>query len=211
MARRPAAGFAPRSPRNWLGRVPNPFNVLMPPPSFLASLAVFDADAVIFPSSKNFGYWFCRRRTRTAGIMTTAALNADTTVMAQHNLVAVCFWGGSITWGPAVLQWLRDRDQWAFKNADEVHQTFLDEDARQDAAYKRWREGENDARAHSMYATLKTRSGERVHLGDANRGRGPIKPKARVSTSTAPALAAPVPPTPGGWSATGSGIVIPPL
>jgi hypothetical protein len=209
-------------PANWLcepGR--NPFNLQPPPETFRRELAAYDPDIVIFPSAQRFGYWLTRRRRLTKGIQTVLNLTKDSAVMARNDLIPVTLFGGHITWGANVLQWLADRDVWRHGGADRAADIADEQDKQADAAYNRWRDGENTARAKSMYRTYKRRVGESIVVGDTARGYTPIKRGARTESDVRRDLtlstgSAPVPPTapsvvlPGGWGQTASGLVTPP-
>jgi len=212
-------------PNNWLcepGR--NPFNLLPPPDSFRRELAVYDPDIVIFPSAQHYGYWITRRRKLTAGISTVLDLTRDSAIMARYGLVPVTMFGGHISWGPQVLQWFADRDTWRHGGADAAADTLDEQDRQQERATQRRIDGENEARAKSMYRTYKRRNGESVVLSDAGRGYTPIRRGAvtesavrRTHNRTYPGPgSAPVPPTaasvvlPGGWAESASGLVTPP-
>jgi len=192
---------------NWLcepGR--NPYNLLAPPESFLRELAVFDSALVIMPSVREFGYWLLRRRKLTAGISTVVSLDKDSATMARHGLIPVTLFGGSITWGPQVLQWLRDRDTWHVGGGTAAAEIYEEQDRATERQVQRGIDSENDARARSAWRTFNTRQGSRVSLADVNRGRGPLRTRKRTGS-------APVPPTvlaPPGWSESTSGLVTPP-
>jgi hypothetical protein len=199
---------------NWLTGTANPYGLLAPPQSFLRELAVFDPDAVIVPSAQHFGYWLTRKRRRTAGIMTVAKLGKDSQTFANHDLIPVTMWGGSITWGAAVFQWLRDHDTWAAGGADAASKLLEAQDEAAEKAQRRTLRDENIARARSMYRTYKRRSGESVALSDLGRGRGGSGRSKRTVTvppRTNTGQGAQTP-TPAGWSssASGSGIITPP-
>jgi hypothetical protein len=194
--------------RNWLcepGR--NPFNLQPPPESFLRELAVFDADLVIMPSTRDYGYWLLRRRKLTKGISTVLNLNTDSALMARHGLIPVTLFGGHVTWGPQVLQWLRDRDTWHVGGGEKAANIYEEQDRAAEAAIQRQIDSENDARARSMWRTYTTRNGSRVSLADKNRGRGPINTRKRTgSAPVPPAVVAPPP----GWRESASGLITPP-
>lgn len=207
-------------PDNWLcepGR--NPYNLLPPPDTFRRELAAYDPDAVIFPSVQHYGYWLTRRRKLTAGITTVLNLTKDSATMARYGLIPVTLFGGHITWGPSVLQWLADRDTWRHGGAEKAADALDEQDREHERAMQRWLDGENEARAKSMYRTYKRRNGESIVLNDTTRGFAPIRRGAltesavRRNTRTG---SAPVPPTagpvvlPGGWAQTASGLVTPP-
>jgi hypothetical protein len=193
--------------KNWLcepGR--NPYNLLPPPESFLRELAVFDDALVIMPSVREFGYWLLRRRKLTAGISTVLSLDKDSAVMVRHGLIPVTLFGGHITWGPQVLQWLRDRDTWHVGGGAKAADIYDEQDRASERQIQREIDSENDARARSAWRTVSYRNGSRVSRADVNRGRGPLRTRKRTGS-------APVPPTvqtPPGWGESASGLVTPP-
>lgn len=162
---------------------------------------MFDPDLVIMPHTKQFGYWLLRRRKLTKGISTVLTLNSDTSVMARYGLIPVTCFGGNITWGPSVLQWLRDRDTWHVGGGDKAADIYDEQDRANEQRIQRQIDSENEARARSMWRTYTTRSGSRVSRADVNRGRGPIRTNKRTGS-------APVPPT--GWQTSPSGLITPP-
>lgn len=194
-----------KSPSNWLcepGR--NPFNLLAPPASFLRELAIYDADLVIAPSTREYGYWLLRKRRKTKGITTVLDMDKDTALMARHGLIPVTVFGGSVTWGPQVLQWLADRDTWRHGGAEKAADILEEHERHAEKTLQKDLDSENVARARSMWRTYHTRAGSRLSLNDINRGRG--KRIARsISQRTG---SAPVPPT--GWNVPPSGLITPP-
>lgn len=192
---------------NWLSRVPNPFNLRVPPASFLTELAAFDADLVLYPSQQEWCYRLARRARLSGGLQHSMEFGPDSKVCVQHKLVPVTTFGGGITFGAQVFQFLADRDTWRFGGAKAVNQILDQQDAHQAQTQRRDRDSENVARARSMYRTYKRRVGERVVLNDVHRGRG-IPKAARPRTHNS----GPMPPTatPAGWQSSASGLVLPP-
>lgn len=206
---------AVKAPSNWLcepGR--NPFNLQPPPESFLRELAVFDPDIVIFPSATEYGYWLTRRRRHTAGISTVLNTDKDSAIMARHGLIPVACFGGHLTWGSHVLQWLSDRDLWKHGGAKKAVEGIEERENALEVAAQKALTAENQARARSMWRTYHTRAGSRLSLNDINRGRKGISRTSRTlfsrpyNSSPSRTGSAPVPPT--GWTSQSSGLLTPP-
>lgn len=197
---------------NWLGGVANPFALPVPPAGFLRELAAFDPDLVLYPSQQEFFYRLARRAHRTGGLMSALSSGTDAAVCVQHRLVPVTSIRGDAHFGPAILQWLRDRDTWAFGGAKKVNAILEAQDKHQARTRQRDRDSENDARARSMWRTYARRTGQSVALNDVHRGRGQQRSKHDVRNRTPRPHSAPAPltPAPSGWTASGSGLVLPP-
>lgn len=190
---------------NWLGHIPNPFGLRVPPEWFLQELAAFDDQLVLYPSQEAYFYRLTRRRRLSPGLSPALSWGKDSAVCVTEGLIPVTSFGGNITFSAHIFQWLRDRDQWQFRDPGQIADRLDEFDRQHERQTTTDMDAENTARARSMYHTYKTRVGERVSLNDVNRGRQHLGKRSRIKATTGPA---PVPPT--GWNVSPSGLVTPP-
>lgn len=202
-----------KTPANWLSKLPNPFGLRVPPTWWLQELAAYDSELVVFPSQQSFHYRLCRRACRTQGIISALIPGSDSAICVNEKIIPVTSIGGDAAFGSWIIQWLSDRDVWKHGGAEAANRLLDEQEATDKAADKRWRDGENTARARSSYRTYTRRAGLSVSLNDVHRGK-----RSRRATTTplhARPGSAPVPPTaatppPMGWGESASGLVTPP-
>ena len=110
-------------PQNYLGEVPNPFNLVGPPAWFTASMRAQDPDLVIFPSQEQGVYRVARKVPH--GHVTRYSLRfvtarPDTKTYIDHGLAPVTSLLPFTQWGPVVLQDLAEMDMQRYGGADAV-------------------------------------------------------------------------------------------
>jgi hypothetical protein len=74
---------------NYIASAPNPFNLATPPPGFLAHMYAYDAQLVIFPSSKEAVYRLCRRTIGAPAPLTYMKGHPDAATCRKHRLAPV--------------------------------------------------------------------------------------------------------------------------
>jgi hypothetical protein len=168
---------------NYLDGVANPFGLAGPPAHFLADLAIFDADLVIFPSSEEAVYRVGRKVTHAGDIWRLVASltgktdengqhykpRPDSKVMAQHRLVPVTSLVPSpfIQWGPAILQDLAAMDIQRFGGADRFADAIEEREQLAEDHERRTMIDDIDALARDAYSQIAWKTGRRVGLTTA--------------------------------------------
>jgi len=171
--------------REYLGNyleTENPFGLSAPPDSFLLDLRLYDADAVIFPSTFEAVYRFCRRVKHTPGILTFLRAS-DTAVCRLHRLVPVCAIYPSPRWGPVLIEDLAAMDTFRLtgadpanagdKLADLLQRREEDRTAKMDAAMR----DELDARSTSAWQALQLREGHTTFMSGQGFSSSPPTPE----------------------------------
>lgn len=149
----------------------NPFDLAAPPPWFLADLAVFDPDLVIFPSRKRPEYVLGRKARRSGGItpMVQAglAVHSDSVRMAELGLVpvsAIRVLPGHVQWSPRFFSELAARDTWRQGGAKRVADDLESREQSAQAKQRQDRRDELDARSGDAFRSYQYRTGQRISL-----------------------------------------------
>lgn len=164
---------------NYLGSVPNPFNLVGPPDWFLDQLAAYDDQLVIFPSQEEGVYRIARKHQgKTPRIFTFLNTRPDTKTYVAHNLVPVTsvLPPPLVQWGPVIINDLAERDiqrvgGWQaaariLEDRDETKERRLQQSIREDA----------DELAGFAWRAMKWRTGQTIDLG----GRKPEGARSRT-------------------------------
>lgn len=158
--------------------VPSPFGLSKPSPAWCRTIADFDPDLRIFPSQTHPLFRLMRKAHNTPIAETVKRMekaqrdgvlkdiHPDTAIAIKHGLVAVFTIPAEIVQlsPERVVAMLRNRDQWAFKNADEVADRLEANENDADKAVRRERFRQYQERRRAAGISLSYRSGARVSL-----------------------------------------------
>jgi hypothetical protein len=166
--------------------LPSPFGLSRPTDGWCRIIAHYDSELRIFPSQTHPVYRLMRKA-RTMGpinaerfkaVMTT--LHPDTQIAINHHLIAVFTLPKEITTvsPERVVEKLRRRDQWQFKDGDAVADALdrRDDDADKAVTHERNRQYAERRRAAGI--SLLYRTGARVSLVS------PVRPSELASMGT---------------------------
>lgn len=173
---------------------PSPFGLARPTKAWCETIAAFDPDLRIFPSQKHPCFRLMRVA-RVEGPMNLQRfkrvmdqLHPDTQIALQHGLVAVFTMPAEIMkLDPLrVVEKLRRRDQWAFRDGDAVADALDQRDVAAEKEIDDRRRADSHDRRRAMRISYLYRTGARVSLVPPRR-----QPAAAAS---APTTGEPVPP-----------------
>lgn len=175
--------------------VPSPFGLSRPSLAWCGVLAEYDPELRLYPSQTQPVFRLARRAHHTPVIRDTiermrkalasgqlTEVHPDTKIALAHRLVAVCALRGEVVNADPtrVVEKLRLRDQWAFKDGDAVADA-LDQrdDAEARAVHQAQRAATRDRRL-GMKVAYRYRTGARVSLVS------PRRHEAAVASAPAP-------------------------
>lgn len=153
----------------------NPFKLAGPPRWFLTKLAEFDSSLVIMPSQQGFYYRLAqRRRPNLASALINDLLfqESDTQMLATRNLVPVTTILATANWdNPLLFVELANRAPHRNGGAEKVMQHIEESEAAAQAKLDANTAQHLTDVAKAGWKSYQYRSGQRVSLADANRGR----------------------------------------
>lgn len=183
---------------NWIEDV-NRFSLRTPSPWWLQLLRDYDPNLVVIPSRTHACYRLCRRLERGKGFNPNFPHeHPDTKMMIHYGLLPI---RTIVPWAVQSDKIIRDlmacdmdRQGGADVVCDRLEAQELDAERKAD----QYVDAESRAVNRDAYRSLTTLQGSRVSLGDANRGRGPLRSKHAVPTPRTPASASASPGHSGG-------------
>ena len=181
---------------NWIDTL-NPFGLPRPPAWFLADLALYDPELVVFPSVEVAFYRLARRARRGPGALRALAKHPDTKVYVANRLVPVkSFYPPTISldlaWG-RILPELTEYDVHRAGGADAASDRLDGMESEQEQKNRARTADLAGVLARESYGPAKAEIGERVSFG-SYRPRPRVRPTFRHSTLASPSRK----PTPGG-------------
>lgn len=157
---------------------PSPFGLSRPTPAWCAPIAAFDPDLRIFPSQTHPLYRLMRlarnspveatmdrmHKAMQKGIL--KELHPDTAIAIRHKLVAVFTLPKEVTTlhSDRVIETLRQRDQWQFKDGDAAADALDQRDALVEKSVADERKRQYRDRRKAAGISLLYRTGARVSL-----------------------------------------------
>lgn len=165
----------------------NPFALAAPPASFLRDLAAYDPLIVIFPSTKEAVYRFCRRATGGTFWQRFDRTHPDSAICLAQRLVPLKAILPRPTWGQTLISQIASCDVQRVGGGKAAAELLEEQDSLEERRQQVAQDDECDARSGEAYRGLKAQMGERIHLGTKTRdGAGGTKNplSARQATST---------------------------
>jgi hypothetical protein len=146
--------------------LPSPMNLTPPPAWFLADMAVFDPELVIFPSQEESVYRLCRR---TRGPLPALDFmhSPDAKICREHKLAPVkaILPPPLVHWGPVILNDLAQYDIQRHGGGNKAARILDEREAAAESSIDRQIADEAGVRAGHAYRELGFHLGTSVHLG----------------------------------------------
>jgi len=154
----------------------NPFSLAAPPASFLRDLFAYDAEIVIFASTKEPVYRFCRRASGNTFWTRFDKKHPDSAICLSNRLIPLKAILPKPTWGQTLISQIASCDIQRVGGGQAAAELLEQQEQLEERRQMIAQDDECDARSSEAYKGLKAQMGERIHLGTTKRtGAGATK------------------------------------